>query len=223
MEQAGRQSWRMVLVLMVSAVFCAVATFVAVRLLIDRSNPQVVQFANLEEVTVDGMVIRIDIDPEKAVYMPQELEQGGAPETPPPQAPTPTQAPEAVAGPTATPQPTSTPPPPTAAPDSVIFKDYVVQQGDSLYSIGDRQNSSIELMALHGIDSDDMVPGTDLWLPYANPAYCPGNRAYVVRDHDTIFGIATAFNTTPQAIAQLNNLDASYTIRVTQVICIPVG
>ena len=43
----------MVLVLTVSAVFCAVATFVAVRLLLDRSNPQVVQFANLQEVTVD--------------------------------------------------------------------------------------------------------------------------------------------------------------------------
>jgi LysM repeat protein len=214
----------MVLVLTVSAVFCAVATFVAVRLLLDRSNPQVVQFANLQEVTVDGMVIRLDIDPEKAVYMPQELGQGAAPESPP-QAPAPTQQPPAVADPaTATPPPpTLTPLPPTPVPESVIFKDYVVQSSDSLYSIGQAQNSSIELMALHGIDGEDMVPGKTLRLPYANPAYCPGNRAYVVRDHDTVYGIATAFNTTPQAIAELNNLDSSYTIKTTQVICIPVG
>jgi LysM repeat protein len=108
-------------------------------------------------------------------------------------------------------------------PESVIFKDYVVQSSDSLYSIGQAQNSSIELMALHGIDGEDMVPGKTLRLPYANPAYCPGNRAYVVRDHDTVYGIATAFNTTPQAIAELNNLDSSYTIKPPQVICIPVG
>jgi len=213
----------MVLVLTVSAVFCAVATFVAVRLILDRSNPQVVQFANLQEVTVDGMVIRLDIDPEKAVYMPEELGQGAAPESPP-QAPAATQAaPEQTPQPTAEPQPTATPLPPTPAPESVIFKDYVVQANDSLYSIGQAQNSSIELMALHGIDGDDMVPGKTLRLPYANPAYCPGNRAYVVRDHDTVYGIATAFNTTPQAIAELNKLDPSYTIKTTQVICIPVG
>ena len=214
----------MVLVLMMSATFCAVATFVAVRLLVDRSNPQVVEFANLQEVTVDGMAIRLDIDPEKAVVIPQELDQGGFPETASTQAPLPTQPPEQVAQATeAPPQPTATPPPPTAAPNPVIFKEYVVQQGDSLYSIGREQNSSIELMAVYGIDGDDMVPGKNLpQLPYANPAYCPGNRAYVVRDHDTIFGVATAFNTTPQAIAQLNGFDQNYVIKTTEVICIPV-
>jgi LysM repeat protein len=216
----------MVLVLTVSAVFCAVATFVAVRLLLDRSNPQVVQLANLQEVTVDSMVIRLDIDPEKAVYMPQELGQGegAAPESPQAEATAPTQAAsEQTPQPTAEPQPTATPLPPTPAPESVIFKDYVVQPNDSLYSIGEAQNSSIELMALHGIDGDDMVPDKTLHLPYANPAYCPGNQAYVVRDHDTVYGIANSFNTTPQAIAELNNLDPNYTIKATEVICIPAG
>jgi LysM repeat protein len=207
----------MVLVLMVSAVFCAVATFVAVRLLVDRSNPEVVRFANLQEVTVEGMVIRLDIDPEKAVYLPQEFVQGGIPEAATPPAPVAVQ-------PTPTPPPPTITPSPTPVPDPVIFKEYVVQQGDSLYKIGREQNSSIELMALYGIDGDDMVPGKTLSsLPYANPAYCPGNRAYVVRDHDTLHGIANAFNTTPQAILELNGFDANYTIRTTEVICIPTG
>jgi spore germination protein YaaH len=68
-----------------------------------------------------------------------------------------------------------------------------------------------------------LVPGTVLeGLPVANPAYCPaGSRAYVVRDKETVFSIASRFNTTVTAIAALNQLDAQYHIDMTQVICIP--
>ena len=51
----------MVLVLMVSAVFCAVASFVAFQLLAGRSNPEVVRFANLNEVNVEGLAARLGI------------------------------------------------------------------------------------------------------------------------------------------------------------------
>jgi LysM repeat protein len=96
-----------------------------------------------------------------------------------------------------------------------------VVQGDSLYSIAETNNSSIELMALHDIAEDQLVPGTTFELPYANPAYCPGSIAYVVRDKDTVFRIAAQFNATVDGIAQLNGLDPTYNIDVTQVICIP--
>lgn len=105
--------------------------------------------------------------------------------------------------------------------DKVIFKDYQVVQGDSLYSIADAQNSSIELMSKHGVDANDLVPGSIIRLPYANPAYCPGYRAYVVRDRDTAYRIATWSGTTVAILAQLNHLDANYTVYVTDVICIP--
>ena len=78
-------------------------------------------------------------------------------------------------------------------------------------------------MAKHGIDAEDLIPGATLRLPIANSAYCPGTRAYVVRDKDTVYRIAAAFGTTVEAIAQLNALDPAYTIRVTEVICIPVA
>jgi LysM repeat protein len=110
---------------------------------------------------------------------------------------------------------------PAAATDKVIFKDYTVLQGDSLYSIAEANNSSIELMAKHGVDAHDLVPGTVIRLPYANPAYCPGMRAYVVRDKDTVFRIAKFFSTTVDAIALTNRLDPNYTIFTTDVICIP--
>jgi LysM repeat protein len=43
----------------------------------------------------------------------------------------------------------------------------------------------------------------------------------VVRDKDTVFRIAAQFNATVDGIAQLNGLDPTYNIDVTQVICIP--
>jgi LysM repeat protein len=96
-----------------------------------------------------------------------------------------------------------------------------VQSGNSLYSNADAQNSSIELMALHGIDNNDLVPGQVLNLPIANPAYCPGRRAYVVRDIDTLFRIAGIFNTTVTELRAINGISDDNMIQVTQVICVP--
>ncbi|MBK9051289.1 MAG: LysM peptidoglycan-binding domain-containing protein [Chloroflexi bacterium] len=106
--------------------------------------------------------------------------------------------------------------------EKILFKAYTVVQGDSLYGIALANNSAIELMALHGVDANDLVPGNIIErLPYANPAYCPGYLAYVVRDHDTVFSIARTRNTTVDVIAQLNRLDANRTIYAADVICIP--
>jgi len=106
--------------------------------------------------------------------------------------------------------------------EKVLFKPYTVVQGDTLYGIALTHNSAIELMALHGVDAHDLVPGNVIErLPYANPAYCPGYLAYVVRDHDTVFSIARTRNTTVDVIAQLNRLDANRTIYGADVICIP--
>ena len=85
-----------------------------------------------------------------------------------------------------------TPVPPTAVPrpNQVIFVNYQVAQGDTLYSISSKHNTTIALMARYGIDATDIVPGTVISLPVANPAYCPGNFPYVVEDGDTLSTIA---------------------------------
>lgn len=105
--------------------------------------------------------------------------------------------------------------------EPVVFIDYVVQPGDTLYSIADRQATSIELMAVHGISAEDLSPGTVLRLPVANSAYCGGGRTYVVRPGDNVFRIAMAYNTTTQAIAAANGLGPNFRIDVAQVLCIP--
>ena len=206
----------MVFILVVGAILLAVATFVGLNLVANRTTPPARPDLP-QTVLVDGVVITLNADPDKAIYLegqvlptivPQQDDLSAAPTT------------VVILEPTL-PPPTIPPPTATPVPEPVIFINFQVGAGDSLYSIAEQQNSSIELMALHGIDSNDLVAGNLLNLPIANPAYCPGNRAYVVRDKDTVYRISVAFTTTKEAIAQLNNLDANYTIFATQVICIP--
>lgn len=184
----------------------------------------------LEQIFVDGSFVQLEVLFSKDIIT--EAEWNSLNQLPPPQTESPPPAD------TSQPQPEPTPIVPEftaptaqviqpavavpAAVDKVIFKEYTVMQGDSLYSIARANNSSIELMALHGIAANQMVPGTVLpRLPYANPDYCPGYTAYVVRDHDTVFSIARTRGTTVATIAQLNRLDANYTIYAADVICVP--
>lgn len=227
MEQPQQRSRSMVFVLVVSAVLLAVATFLTILLVTSRSSSpsalpegQVV-VTQPDTIFVNGVPIVLNVDPNKVIRLEGETNsqpivesdnQGGVPTDTPPPPPT--------EGPTATPPP---PPAPTRDPNPVIFISYTVVQGDNLYSIAEAQNSSIELMAKHGIDAGNLIPGAVLErLPIANPAYCPGMQAYVVRDKDTVFRIAVQFGISVEAIAVANGLDASYRVDVTQVICIPV-
>lgn len=124
-------------------------------------------------------------------------------------------------------QPTAVPPPPAVtgsanfAAEEIIFTNYVVQQEDTLYRLTEKFNTSIELMARFTIASDDFVVGNTLSVPIANPDRCPGMRPYVVREHETVYRIATAFGTTPPTVQSINGLDANYSIRTTQVLCLP--
>ena len=222
MEQPQQRNKNMVFVLVGSAVFLAVATFIGMLMLTSRSSPPdivpVVEVPSGNPVNVNGVFVLTNPDPSKTIILvgentqpeiPANDQQGGQP--------TITPIPPTV-GPTATAIP---PPEPTPDPVEVIFKNYTVVSGDTLYSIAEANNSSIELMAQNDIAEDHLVPGNVLNLPYANPAHCPGDIAYVVRDKDTVFRIANQFSTTVDAIALLNGLDANYSIKVTEVICIP--
>ena len=226
MDQSQRQSMKMIFVLMVSAVFCAVATFVALALVIERSNsPTESAEAIPIVITVAGTPVALYPDPNKTILLVSEAGTPVAPESGNPEQAT-ADAATAVILVTVTPavplpSPTPLPPPPTPVPPSVIFTSYVVQPGDSLYRITQLQNTSIDLMALHGISSSAMVAGNVLNLPIANPAYCPGMIPHVVRDQQTVYSIAREYGSSPDAIAAVNGLDANYTVKTTQVLCIP--
>jgi len=162
-------------------------------------------------------------------------------QTPPPITSTPippTTIPPAVSQPIATPppvvsqpiatpppvisQPIATPPPVAPAANQYIFVNYQVVQGDTLYSISNKYNTSIALMARYGIDANDLIPGRVLRLPVANPAYCPTSFPYVIEEGDTLSSIARKCRTTVAVLVQLNGFNpGNYSLDVTQVICVP--
>lgn len=110
---------------------------------------------------------------------------------------------------------------PTPVPvDQVILQPYTVGPGDTLYSISNRFNTSIPLMARYGISGSDIVPGNVIQVPVANPAFCPGNQPYVVLRGDTLSGIARKCGTTVDFLNQINDLNGR--LDETSVICVPV-
>ncbi len=206
-------------VLVVSAIFCAVATFIAISLVDNRSLPAsyaVIEHA--DQVVIDGVTINLDSDPEKAVVIVGEPMGTSLPAYPEQADDTTSPTHDQVSQ---EPAEATVPHTATPVPDPIILVNYLVQPGDSLYSIGIDQNSSIELMSLYNIGAGDIVAGNLLVLPIANQAYCLNSRAYVVRDHDTIYGISRAFNTSSEAILMTNGFQPGHIIKVTDVICIP--
>lgn len=123
------------------------------------------------------------------------------------------------------PLPTETPVLPTAVPtpipEKIIIIQYQVQGGDSLYSISERIDTSIALMASRGISADSLTPGNVIDLPVGNPAYCPGRRPYAVGEGDTAYSIGRRFGITAQDLQAINGLDANFTVRVADIICVP--
>jgi len=121
--------------------------------------------------------------------------------------------------------PTNTPVPDavvTTRPAMIITTAYVVADGDSLYRISLRKDTSIALMAQYNIDAANIVVGATIQLPIVNPEYCSGYRDYhLVLEGDNVFRIADTFGTTREAIRDANQLDENYTIKTNNVLCIP--
>ncbi|HID87412.1 MAG TPA: LysM peptidoglycan-binding domain-containing protein [Anaerolineae bacterium] len=101
---------------------------------------------------------------------------------------------------------------------------YVVQPGDTLYSIAKRHNTTVETIARdnHIVNPWLIFVGQELkicppgWPP---PPPCP--NLYIVKPGDTLYSIALRFGTTYWAIADANGIPNPHLIFVGQVLCIP--
>lgn len=227
MDQKQRKIARMAVAVGGIGAFCAVAVFIAIAILFIRQDAQSSGAAGVP-VDVGGQIIIIYPDPAMSVKVVSAQPEGSSPGSTPgapvvdqgtAQVGTGGQGQEPVA--TATQQLATLPPPPTPVPSQVILVNYVVVPGDTLYRLTQKHNTSIELMARYNIAAAQIVVGNSLMLPVANPGYCPNSRPHVVRDQQTVSEIARAYNTTPQAIAAASGLDANYSVKTTQVICVP--
>jgi LysM repeat protein len=233
----NKSQYPIMLFIFLLAILLAVVVFLGITILRNRTAGDAgVEAAPLEQpagnfsVLVNDEPIALQVDPNSR---PRIIDVAGEPprtdEVPVVEQP-PVEAPIIVEQeqPTAVPAPTTPAVAATAAPavvsgaEKIIYIDYVVQAGDTLYSIAQRMDTTIALMAERGISSTNLITGEMIRLPVGNPAYCANiGRPYAVREGDTAFSIAVRFNTTHQTLQQMNNLDAAFTVKVSDIICVP--
>ncbi len=137
--------------------------------------------------------------------------------------------------PTITPSPTLTPPPTeTATPPGPTT--YIVEDGDTLWSIAAQfEVDLLLLMAVNNITDpgaisigDELIipaPGTE--RPTGTPlpeTLLPGTEIiYVVEPGDTLLGIAAEFNSTVEAIAEASGIEPDDILGTGQRLVIPVN
>lgn len=90
---------------------------------------------------------------------------------------------------------------------------YVVQSGDSLWSIAQRYGVELaELRAVNGLSGNTLRPGQLLTVPAGRPV-SGGAQAtlatYTVRSGDTLWKIARSHGTSPRTLQQVNGLRGS--------------
>ena len=222
MDQKQRINTRTIMALAGIAAFCAVTIVIAVAILFIRANDQSNAPPVGVPVTVGDQTVILYPNPAMSVRLVSgQPESASAAATALATAQTGTGGQGQVTAPSPTATWPPPPPSPTPRPPAVVVINYQVVPGDTLYRLTQKHNTSIDLMASYGIAADSMIAGNTILLPVANPAYCPGSRAHIVRDQQTVSEIARAYGTTPQAIAAANGLDANYSVKTTQVLCVP--
>ena len=99
---------------------------------------------------------------------------------------------------------------------------YTVKRGDSLYSIAQKYNTTVnELVALNNLNSTTLQIGDILKIPTeeSNEQDVTGST-YTVKAGDSLYSIAQKYGTTVEELKRLNNL-TSNTLSIGQVLRIP--
>ncbi len=113
---------------------------------------------------------------------------------------------------------------PGVAPSDQTNVTYVVQKGDSLWSIANANNTTVdELVNLNDLVNNTIYVGQVLKIPNSGNSGTSNDNTsmtYVVQKGDTLYSIAQKYSTTPSAIINKNNLSSDY-LAVGQVLTIP--
>lgn len=105
-------------------------------------------------------------------------------------------------------------------PEGYISNNYIVQKGDSLYSIARKLNTTVdELKKLNNLKTNNLSIGQILKIP-SKIVIDDEENIYIVQSGDTLYKIAQNYNTNVDTIKQLNNL-TSNTLSVGQLLKIP--
>ena len=89
-----------------------------------------------------------------------------------------------------------------------IENNYVVKKGDSLYSIANTYNTTVdELKKINNLKSNILQIGQILSLPQISSSDI--NQTYIVQKGDNLYKIASSFNTTVDELKKINNLSSN--------------
>lgn len=98
---------------------------------------------------------------------------------------------------------------------------YVVEAGDSLWSIARRYGTTVsELKRINNLKSDHLRIGQSLVVPNMMKTPTTPLKEYTVQAGDTLWSIARRYDTTVDAIKQLNHLQSD-TLSIGQTLQIP--
>ena len=88
---------------------------------------------------------------------------------------------------------------------------YVVKKGDTLYSIANKNNVSLnDLKKINNLNSNTISIGQILTIPTLNDNIEDNNsNVYTVKKGDTLYSIAKLYNTTINEIKEINNLTSN--------------
>lgn len=102
------------------------------------------------------------------------------------------------------------------------IKTYIVQSGDTLYGIASKYGISVNtLKNYNNLTSNILSIGQVLNIPSTSEATSSKYLEYVVKKGDSLYSIASRYNTTVSDIMKLNNLSTSL-LNVGMVLKIPV-
>ena len=89
---------------------------------------------------------------------------------------------------------------------SAPYREYIVKKGDTLAMIADKNGvGSQRIAAVNGLTNPDVLQeGQVLRIPF--PMVGDGEQETVIRSGDTLFSIAERIGTTPEEIADRNNV-----------------
>ncbi len=104
---------------------------------------------------------------------------------------------------------------------------YIVQAGDTLSTIAQKEGTTVALLKqLNGLPDDQIIVGQSLRVPgkaTAHPTQQPQGkyREYQVRSGDTLTSIAAQFGTTTNTIIRLNGINDPNSLYVGQTLKLP--